>query len=75
MSNTDGRRTYAKSVTSSTTPDAVPQTTAGIQTVKCMCGWESVVICPEENTTLIIKILEHIGQHGISIPKFIIETH
>lgn len=55
--------------------DSMPAIVAGIETVKCQCGWESALIMPEENHLLTIKVLEHIQQHGIDIPQFNIQMH
>lgn len=53
-----------------------PLACAGIQTVKCAeCNYETTVIMPEEGYILLVKLLEHIQQHGIAIPQFILEMH
>ena len=53
--------------------DDLPQICAGIQSVRCVCGWETVTIVPEENVNMLVKILEHIQQHGVVIPQFTVE--
>ena len=53
--------------------DALPQICAGVQTVRCVCGWETLAIVPEENVNMLVKILEHIQQHGVVIPQFTLE--
>ena len=53
----------------------VPQIIAGIQTIRCCeCDYETTVIIPEEAWVALTKILEHIQQHGITIPNFTVET-
>jgi hypothetical protein len=57
------------------TIDPVPLIIAGIETVRCECGYETTVIMPEEYRMLAVKLLEHIQQHGIAIPQFTMEIH
>jgi len=53
--------------------DDLPQIYAGVQTIRCACGWETLSIVPEENVNMLVKILEHIQQHGVVIPQFTLE--
>lgn len=55
--------------------DPVPTICAGIETIRCECGYETTVIVPEETHVLICKIVEHIQQHGIQVPQFTVEMH
>lgn len=55
--------------------DPLPAIVAGIETISCQCGWETTSIVPEENFLIINKVLQHIQQHGITIPTFTIQMH
>ena len=56
--------------------DLVPQCSGGVLTLNCNeCKWETSWIVPEEYPRILSSLIEHIQQHGIEIPQFVITTH
>lgn len=44
--------------------------------VRCECGWEIVVIQPEEHMLLLTHVFQHLKQaHGIDFPNIFCEWH
>lgn len=49
---------------------------AGVMSVKCACGWEIVVIMPEEEINLLQFLFWHLKQaHGIELPEIQMQWH
>lgn len=56
--------------------DPVPGITAGVMSVKCECGWEVVVIHPEESIAVMQMVFFHITQvHQIELPTICFFWH
>jgi len=56
--------------------DPVPNAIAGALTIACECGWEMVVIQPEEDMLLLTYLFHHLEQaHQIQFPKIFCYWH
>ncbi len=56
--------------------ELVPRVTAGIRSIRCECGWESVFLVPEEQDTMIVAMFEHLTKtHEVVLPKFSYVNH
>jgi hypothetical protein len=48
---------------------APPTATAGVMSVKCECGWEVVLIQPEENIFMLNLLFAHLlVAHHLNLP-------
>lgn len=56
--------------------DLTPAVTAGIQSIKCECGWEGCWLKPEETDKMIGEIFSHlVEEHQIRLPTFTSVLH
>lgn len=59
-----------------TAKDPLPVVYSGPRTIRCTaCEWETVKVIPEEVDSMVEAVLEHIQQHGINIPQFLMTVH
>lgn len=53
-----------------------PTGVAGIETISCECGWEIVLMVPEENFKREWMIFNHLSEkHGINFPLLTCTMH
>lgn len=49
---------------------------AGIETIQCECGWESVYVVPEEGLRMAGDIMNHLRwYHRLEFPMFTVTNH
>jgi hypothetical protein len=49
--------------------------TAGIESIRCACGWEIVYVNPEEMELMLGSLLRHLREHPEGQPQLTVETH
>ena len=50
--------------------------TTSIESVECECGWGGTFLLPEENTQMIVRIIQHLKEaHELTIPNMIVQRH
>lgn len=52
-----------------------PLATAGVETIRCECGWETTHIIPEEHHAQLIAVIKHLQFHDPNIKTFRLLMH